>query len=173
MDPIKEYFYIALALGVVVWGVWFAHHERDIQAQKDTAAIVAAEKQHAVEAAKVLADATATIQDLQVRLATTLATPPKPHVIVRMCDPDSQNGVRPPVTTPNTPSDGATGPGSGMGGSDPRAADAGDAPDIAGATEAILAHDGAVIRYLQGYIRACQKAGRCQMEKSDAGTQAR
>lgn len=156
MVQIKAYLYGALLVGLLGVVAWFAHHERTIQADKDHAAQAAADAKEIAHVNKVTADATATVQDLQVRLATTLAAPPPNPVVVRLCQ-------RPAVSVPAGTSDQGAGPGSnGTGG--PSAGVAGSSeqgPDIGPGTEVILNRLKGKLDYLQGYVRACQSAGVC------------
>lgn len=155
--PLRLYAEIAAALILICGAVWFIHHERQIGADKVTAAQDAAnlkEKQH-VE--KVNADATVTINDLQVRLAASLAAPVKPSFVVRVCPstPDAPR-IAPSDAPPVAGRDGPPGPSGGVGGSN-----AEPGIDIAGPTEAILQRDKAVMDYFRGYIHECQAMGNC------------
>ncbi len=153
--PLRLYAEIAAALILVVAGVWFVHHERQIGAAKVTAVQQAADLKEKQHVDKVNADATATINDLQVRLSTALAVPPQPAFVVRVCPsaPSAPRGL-PSDAPPSSGSNEASGTGGGVGSLDLGA-------DIAPATEAVLSRDKAMIDYLQGYIEACQRMGNC------------
>jgi hypothetical protein len=154
--------YGGYALLLAIGGGWYLYHDHK-EIDKGEARVVAAQKaadvKEAAHVAKVTASATATIQDLQRRLAAVLTAPAPvrpPSVVVRMCGytpvpPDAGNSS----PRPESPGDGPPGPGSVVGGGSQ------EGPDIAPMTEKILSDDKAVIEYLQGYIRTCQTAGLC------------
>lgn len=155
MDPIKEYVDIGLVLaGLIAIGL-FLHHVRVGAQQELVVAQQAADLKEATRVAKVNADATVTINDLQARLSDALVAPTKPSVSVRVClQPrlPSDGGSASP--SPGPLSYEAGGPSGGVGSDDLSL-------DIAPPTEAILKRDKAVIDYLQGYVRTCQTAGLC------------
>lgn len=155
MDPIKQYVDIALVIAVLIGIGWVVHRIEVIGEQKVIVAQRAADLKEQAHVAKVNADATASIQDLQVRLAGALVAPPKPAIVVRVCQ--HPNGAIEPARSDSGPSPGGNetpGSGSGVGGDDLGL-------DIAPPTEAILKRDKAVIDYLQGYVHTCQTAGLC------------
>jgi len=160
-NPIKGYLYAGAAVALVATGttlyVKHDHKEQKIGEQKVIAAQLAADAKEAAHVKKVQDDATTTINDLQLRFAAALATPPKPAVIVRMCTntPSVSPDAARSGTSPGPSIDAASGSSSGVGSSDQ------EGTDIAPATEAILKRDGELIAYLQGYIRECQAVGNC------------
>jgi hypothetical protein len=153
--------YAGYFLIVVVAGGWFVYHDHQ-EIQKGEARMAALQKAADLKEAKhialVEANAKSTIDDLQARLSKSLATPPQPAVVVRMCRntasvPEAGAGAdRPAVGS----GDGTAGSSQAVGGTDQ------EAPDIAPGTEHILNDDKAIIEYLQGYIRTCQAAGVCR-----------
>jgi hypothetical protein len=168
MIGIRDYIYGGLILLLLTGGAGFwIHHDHKEQAigeQKVVAAQKAADAKEAIHVQQVQDDATATIQDLQLRYAAVLASPPVPRVVVRMCDATPGVPADAPRSDAGTESvsDAAGGSSGGVGGADQAA------PDIAPATEVILNRDKAIIAYLQGYIRECQKIGNCAEDVQDA-----
>lgn len=153
LRPYLGYIFIAAAAGG--WFLWHDHQEIDKGEARVVAAQKAADVKEAAHVAKVEADDKVTIDGLKMRLDNALAIPdPVPGVVVRMCLPasrlsaDAGSGGKPA----GPGSDGPAGPGGSVGSAD---------PDIAGLTEKILADDGAIIAYLQGYIASCQADGVC------------
>jgi hypothetical protein len=155
MPPIKGYLDLGLIIAILIGIGWFAHFERTEEKTALVAAQQAADFKEAQHVAQVNANATASIQDLQVRLAAALVAPAKPNVIVRVCQRAGvpANGSAPSSGTGAVLHD-SPGPGGGVGEDDLGL-------DIAPPTEAILKRDKAVIDYLQGYIRTCQTTGGC------------
>lgn len=157
MIPIKEYLYIACLVGVLAAIAWFAHHERAAQAAIDQAARVAADAKETAHVNKVTANATATIQDLQVRFAATLAAPPPNPVVVRLCPrPTITVSAGPQIQGAGPDSDATGGPGPGV------ARPSEQGPDIGAPTEVILNRLKGKLDYLQGYVHTCQVAGVCE-----------
>lgn len=156
MNPIKEYLYIALTIGLLGGMLWFVHHERAIGEQKVVAAQQAADVKYAAQVAKVEADAKVTTDALQKQLDAALLTPIHPNVVVRMLVPTAPaSGAVREDASPSPGGDAGSGSGGGLG-------EGHGSVDIAGPTEQVLARDKALIDYLQGYILKCQRAGMCQ-----------
>lgn len=155
--PLRLYAEIAGALILIGAAFWFIHHERQIGADKILARDAAAELKEQQHVDKVNADATATIQDLQARFAATLAAPPKPSIVVRVC-PTTPFAVQvaPRDAPPVAGSDGPPRPSGGVGGGN-----AEPGIDIAPPTEAILKRDKAIMDYFRGYVHECQRIGNC------------
>lgn len=157
MTVLKEYLYGALLVFMLAAVAWFAYHERTVQAAKDHAAQAAADAKETIHVNKVTADATATIQDLQVRFATTLAAPPPNPVVVRLCPrPAVTVSAGPQAQGPGSSGDDSRGPGPGV------ARPSEQGPDIGAPTEVILNRLKGKLDFLQGYVRACQVAGVCE-----------
>lgn len=156
LSEIQAYAYAALAGALLAVTAWFGYHERHVEATEIHAAQAAADAKAQVQITKVQADATASIQDLQVRLASSLAAPPLNPLVVRLCAAPSKFILaRPEAPGPFAVGDDAGRPSAGVAG-------AGDpGPDIGPATEVMLSRLGAKLAYLQGYVAACQTAGVC------------
>lgn len=156
-----------LALGGLVLLLWYNHHERQIGAAKVVAAVKLEADKRAAEVARIEADAKTQIDGLQAALVIASAPRPNPYH-VRMCNPSVQ--VAPVSSSGGTVanSDGAGRPSDRVESPDRQSEGAGEASegvDIGPDTEALLARVGAKLAYLQGYVRACQKAGNCKTEK--------
>jgi hypothetical protein len=161
MDPIKQYVDIGIFIAILIGIGWFAHHERTVEKTELQAAQTAADLKEAQHVAQVNANAAASVDALQTQLSAALANHPKPAVTVRMCVNASAAGSGAAPGKGTGPSGNATlGPDSGVGSGDQGITEA--APvDTAPFTESILAHDKALIDYLQGYVRTCQTSGGC------------
>jgi hypothetical protein len=148
--------YLVIAAAAGGWFLWHDHQEIDKGEARVVAAQKAADVKEAAHVAKVEQDATATIKDLQARLAGALAAPaPAPTVVVRM-------RLIPASVSAGTGSDDRPAVAGGDGSAGSSGAVGGDDQDIAGPTEQILKDDRAIIEYLQGYIATCQQAGVCR-----------
>jgi hypothetical protein len=158
MLPIKEYLHIACLVAALGFIAWLSHHERAAEADKIYAARAAADLKALTRINKVTADATATIQDLQVRLAATLAAPPPSPVVVRLRQRSRPIQVAPwaEAQGPGSSGNDTGGPGPGVAGPSQ------EGPDIGPGTELILNRVGAKLKFLQGYVKACQDAGVCE-----------
>lgn len=155
--PLKEYFYLGVVLAVLAAVVWFGHYERTIEANKLHAAQAAADAKETAHVNQVTDHATATIQDLQVRFAATLATPPVNPVVVRLCQHPTVNvGTGPQTQGAGSAGNATGGPGAGVAGLSE------EGPDIGPGTELILNRLKGKLDYLQGYVHACQTAGVCE-----------
>lgn len=157
LDPFKLEIYAGIALAIFIGSLMFIHHERSIGAQKLAAQIAVKEKYWQAKVDKVEADANRTIGELNEKLHTALATPPPNPVHVRVCGNPSGN-ARPVPSNPGPGPSGnaAVGPGATV-----APAVEGSGVDIGPTTDELLGQLGARIEYLQGYVRACQKAGAC------------
>lgn len=156
MNPIKEYSLLAIILGLFIGLVWFGHHERIEERDAEIVAQKRADDKEIKHVQEVQANDKITIDALQAQLGAALAAPPKPGVVVRMCQPAP--GAGSPLRgnpSPGLDSHATSGPGIGMG------SNGQEGSDIAPGTEVILGRDKAVIDYLQGYIRECQAKGVC------------
>jgi len=166
LAPIEGYLWAALGVGIFI--LFYNHHERQIGAAQIKAAVAAEATKHAAEVAKVEADAKIQIDGLKDALVVASAPRANP-VHLRVCNNAIQSVAGTGAGSPSQGSNGANGPAGGV------APDATETPEEPGAgasgvdigpgTEAILARDGAVINYLQGYIKVCQQKGLCKVEK--------
>ena len=154
---IKEYAYLGMIVLIFAGFGWWTYHERKAEHEHDIAVQAAALARETAHVKQVEDQANEQLSKIQNQLATALATPPTPSIVVRVCSATAAHLTADRAPSAAIPSDAASGPSSGMGSS-------GEEPDIAPVTERILARDKAVIDYLQGYIRTCQQAGVCQKE---------
>lgn len=159
----RFYFEIGAVLALLIAFGAFVHHERKIGEQRVVRRVEQATAQQQVKDKKDVSDAKQSLAALQARLDSALAKPVPPELlpIIRVC----HNQVRPTAPSPDA---GASAQGDGKvrppAGVEKGNGDTDESSDATPATEAVLNHAGALIEYLQGYIRVCQDRGFCVKE---------
>lgn len=160
LAPYEAYIWAAIALLLLIGGVYTVHHLENIGVQRQQAADAKLAAAQIVHKEEVEARAQEFNQAAGSQLHTALVAPnPKPGVVVRVCPRAPAPGlVLPTNGSPVAGSAGGQPVVSGSVGSD----SSGQGMDIAPDTEGLLKRAQAEITYWRAYYATCKAEGACK-----------